>query len=98
MPDAFHSITSDFSGMYGHRVSRRPRVPVHPGVLHRAFVSVEEAGTEVGAATAVVMRTESARPSAVRLQGGPARPISDPGTGRPGLSCLSGGRALALGG
>ena len=73
MPDAFDSITPDFSGMYGHScLAETPGARTSWEVLHRAFVSVDEAGTEVGAATAVVMQTESARPSAVRLQGGPA--------------------------
>jgi len=48
MPDAFTGA-ADFSGMTGERdlfISE---------VLHKAFVSVDEAGTEAAAATAVVM-------------------------------------------
>ena len=49
MKDAFNSRRADFSGMTGE----------HPlfisAVLHKAFVSVDEAGTEAAAATLVLM-------------------------------------------
>jgi serpin B len=48
MPDAF-SGAADFSGMTGTRDL------FIGGVIHKAFVSVDEAGTEAAAATAVVM-------------------------------------------
>jgi serpin B len=59
MPDAFEGA-ADFSGMTGTRdlfIS---------DVLHKAFVSVDEAGTEAAAATAVVMK----------LTGMPEEPIT----------------------
>ena len=54
MPVAFSSA-ADFSGMTGTRDL------VIAEILHKAFVSVDEAGTEAAAATAVVMK-ESAVP------------------------------------
>jgi serpin B len=48
MPDAF-SDAADFSGMTGNRDLFIAEV------VHKAFVSVDEAGTEAAAATAVVV-------------------------------------------
>jgi serpin B len=49
MPDAFTGA-ADFSGMIGSRDLFIAEV------IHKAFVSVDEAGTEAAAATAVVMK------------------------------------------
>ncbi|OGN97693.1 MAG: serine protease [Chloroflexi bacterium RBG_13_51_36] len=50
MPIAFSEGDADFSGMTGERTTFISHV------IHKAFVAVDEAGTEAAAATAVIMR------------------------------------------
>ena len=68
MSDAFDSVASDFSGMDGRScLAGDPGCLYIREVVHKAFVSVDEAGTEAAAATAVMMQAESAPPSPVSV-------------------------------
>ena len=68
MSDAFDTAAADFSGMDGHSCpAGDPECLYIRELLHKAFVSVDEAGTEAAAATAVVMNVESAPPSPVSM-------------------------------
>ena len=60
MPVAFSGM-ADFSGMTGNRDLQIAEV------LHQAFVSVDESGTEAAAATAVVMRDSAAPQQPVQV-------------------------------
>ena len=68
MTDAFDSAASDFSGMDGRScLAGDPECLYIREVVHKAFVSVDEAGTEASAATAVMMQAESAPPDPVSV-------------------------------
>ena len=68
MSDAFDSAAADFSGMDGKScLAGNPECLYIREILHKAFVSVDEAGTEAAAATAVVIQQESAPPSPVSM-------------------------------
>ncbi len=63
MSAAFDPGAADFSGMDGLSCAAGDDGCLYIGdVVHKAFVSVDEAGTEAAAATAVMMQTESAKP------------------------------------
>ena len=58
MPDAFDDEAANFSGMDGQVCRSRGDICLLiSDVLHKAFVSVDEAGTEAAAATAVIVAT-----------------------------------------
>ena len=68
MSDAFDSAASDFSGMDGRSCFvGDPECLYVREVVHKAFVSVDESGTEAAAATAVMVQTESAPPAPVSV-------------------------------
>jgi serpin B len=61
MPDAFSQMEADFSGMSGNR-----ELSISD-VIHKAFVAVDEAGTEAAAATAVIVGASSIPASPVEV-------------------------------
>ena len=61
MPDAFDDGAANFSGMDGLSCRAKGDICLLiSDVLHKAFVSVDEAGTEAAAATAVIVATTRA--------------------------------------
>ncbi len=60
MPDAFDEWTSDFSGMDGRscQVGDDPCLFIQDAI-HKAFVSVDEEGTEAAAATGLIVQAQS---------------------------------------
>lgn len=68
MSSAFDPAAADFSGMDGRScLAGGPGCLYVREVVHKGFVSVDEAGTEAAAATGVVVQTESAKPEPVRV-------------------------------
>jgi serine protease inhibitor len=62
MPDAFDREKADFTGI-ANPADRRERLKIDK-VFHKAFVKVDEKGTEAAAATAVVMAKGGGAPPA----------------------------------
>ncbi len=60
MTDAFDPNAADFSGMLG---AGAPEPLVISDVLHKAFISLDEEGTEAAAVTAVIMAAGAGAPS-----------------------------------
>ena len=60
MPAAFDPVKADFSGMAEAAKTHEPPLFIS-AVIHKAFVAVDEQGTEAAAATAVAMRAGAAR-------------------------------------
>ena len=59
MPNAFDGSSADFSGMNGVSCMDNPTCLRITDVVHKAFVAVDETGTEAGAATGVMFGMES---------------------------------------
>jgi len=57
MPDAFHENLANFTGMYDFDQVGRNLFIAH--IIHKAYIAVDEKGTEAAAATGVVAEDES---------------------------------------
>lgn len=69
MSGVFDPAAADFSGMDGLSCARGDDGCLYiADVVHKAFVAVDEAGTEAAAGTGVMMRTESAKPRPVPVR------------------------------
>ena len=66
MPDAFDGGNADFSGMNGQSCPGGGCLVI-AAVIHKAFVSVDEEGTEAAAATAVIGDLVGGRPEPIRV-------------------------------
>jgi len=64
MKEAFDPKTANFSGMCGEAKSQAAPLAISE-VVHKAFVEVNEKGTEAAAASAVVMTTRGMQPSPI---------------------------------
>jgi len=64
MPIAFSPYDADFSGMNGKLGTERLFIS---NVVHKAFVAVDEAGTEAAAATAVIVSLTAAPPPPIEV-------------------------------
>ena len=68
MSSAFDPAAADFSGMDGRScLAGDPECLYLREVVHKGFVSVDEAGTEAAAVTAVVVQTRSTKPEPVMV-------------------------------
>ena len=68
MADPFDPSTAEFSGMDGKSCLAGDQGCLYiEEIIHKAFVTVDEEGTEAAAATAVTMQTMSARPQPVAV-------------------------------
>jgi serpin B len=61
MTDAFDPDRADFTGMLDEGADAEDGLVISD-VLHKAFIAVDEAGTEAAAATVIMMEATSAQP------------------------------------